>query len=140
MAEKITGVEGQTTEDQVLASLVDAGRIDAAAAMLAEGAGHAGFLDLWRKSTLESRMGLVLGAESALETEPHSLDSIVPNLLQVLGTDDAARRGDTADLLGMIGHPSARNGLEALLEDPNDDVAEIAAESLEALRQEADPQ
>jgi hypothetical protein len=140
MAEKIAGVAGQTTEDQVLASLVDAGRIDAAAAMLAEGTGHAGFVDLWRKSTLESRMGLVLGAESALETDPRSLDLMVPDLLQVLDTDDAARRGDTADLLGMIGHPSARNRLEALLEDSNEDVAEIAGEALEALRQEADPQ
>jgi HEAT repeat protein len=43
-------------------------------------------------------------------------------------------RGDTADLLGQIGHPSAREALKSLLKDPNPDVAEIAKEALEALR------
>jgi HEAT repeat protein len=53
----------------------------------------------------------------------------------VLAADDAALRGDTADLLGQIGHADAIEALTALTKDPNPDVAEIAAESLEAIQE-----
>jgi glutaredoxin len=139
LADKIVEGGGAAGHDQVLASLVEAGRLDAAGEQLAAGSGHDGFLELWRKSSLESRMGLVLSAQSALEAAPDSLDSLVPGLVAVLDTDDAARRGDTADLLGMIGHPAARSALELLLKDPVDDVAEIASDALEGLRDTADP-
>ena len=56
-----------------------------------------------------------------------------PNLINLLGAEDDALRGDTADLLGQIGHPGARKPLQALLHDPNPDIVEIAEEALEGL-------
>ena len=46
---------------------------------------------------------------------------------------DAVLRGDTADLLGRIGHRAACDSLRALLDDPNPHVAEIAGEALEEI-------
>jgi len=78
-------------------------------------------------------MGLLLAAETLLEEFPSMLDSAVSNLLPALESDDGALRGDTADLLGRIGHLSALPALTALLEDPIEDVAEIAAEAIEEI-------
>ena len=58
---------------------------------------------------------------------------LVPGLLPNLAAEDPVLRGDTADLLGRIGHRAARNPLRTLLEDPNPDVAEIASEALEEI-------
>ena len=48
-------------------------------------------------------------------------------------TQDPTRVGDTADLLGQIGHPDARPVLERLSRDPNEEVAEAAADALAEL-------
>jgi HEAT repeat protein len=48
-------------------------------------------------------------------------------------SQDPSRRGDTAAILGIIGHPDARPILEALSRDPNEEVAEAAADALEDL-------
>ena len=49
------------------------------------------------------------------------------------GSEDPVLRGDTADLLGRIGHRAATDALRALLDDPNPHVAEIASEALEEI-------
>ena len=49
----------------------------------------------------------------------------------------ASGAGDTATLLGSIGEASVRAELTALLEDPNPDVAELAAEALEEIEERA---
>ena len=87
----------------------------------------------WSTSTTASRMGLLLAVEQVLERDGHGLDEAVAELLPILQADDAALQGDTADLLGRIGHPAATEGLRALLDHPNPDVAEIAAEALEEI-------
>lgn len=92
------------------------------------------FLALWRKSTLTMRMGLLLAAQDALDEDPHALDGIVPGLIELLdpaGEGDDAVRGDTTDLLGQIGHPDARESIEAMLDDANPEIVEIAEEALE---------
>jgi len=61
------------------------------------------------------------------------LDGAVPSLIEVLQSEDGSLRGDTADLLGQIGHQGAIPDLEELRNDPNPDVAEIAAEALEEI-------
>ena len=84
-------------------------------------------------------MGLFLVAEEALDWNPEGLDALVPLLIEGLQGDgpmsqDPTRVGDTADLLGQIGHPDAREVLEALGRDSNEEVAEAAADALEELR------
>ncbi len=138
LAEAITAAAG-AGDAGIFRSLIDAGRFGAAARMLLDDRGREAFLDQWRTSALENRIGLVLTAEVALDKDPRGLDALVSHLVKGLATDDAARRGDTADLLGMIGHPAARPALEGLLDDPVADVAEIASEALESLLTD-DPQ
>ena len=91
------------------------------------------FSAAWRKSTTSSRVGLMVIAEEILEDDQAGLDSVVSELLEVLDFDDIPLRGDTADMLGQIGHSAATAALEALTNDPNPDVAEIATDSLEMI-------
>jgi glutaredoxin len=116
-------------EKEIFLSLVETGRLDDAVSKIQEGFPHA-----WKNSATQLRMGLMLVAEKALSQDPHAMDSLVPELLPATRSKDAALRGDTADLLGHIGHPLAKQALESLLKDSNPDVAEIAEEALEALR------
>jgi HEAT repeat protein len=75
----------------------------------------------------------MMAVETALESDRAALDGLVPGLVPILGSEEAVLRGDTADLLGRIGHRTARDPLRMLLEDPNPDVAEIASEALEEI-------
>jgi HEAT repeat protein len=93
------------------------------------------FAGLWNKSTLEERIGLSLVAQNSVEVNPSSLDVLVDRILPSLETDDPTRRGDTADLLGAIGHESARTALEKLLGDSHEDVAEAAEDALDCINE-----
>jgi thiol-disulfide isomerase/thioredoxin len=131
--------EGPEAEKVVFSALVESRRLADAAERLSDGRATAAFLELWSSSTLESRMGLFLVAEEALEWNPEALDDLVPLLIEGLKgngplAQDPTRKGDTADLLGQIGHPDARAVLEALSRDPNEEVAEAAEEALDLLR------
>lgn len=120
---------------RVFASLVEVGRFAAAAEQLRHGSVLPFFATHWRQSTLSTRMGLLLTAEKALEQTPRALDALVDPLIELARTDstETALRGDSVDLLGKIGDPSAKPILESLSRDPNPDIAEIAAESLESM-------
>jgi HEAT repeat protein len=131
--------EGPEAEKVVFAALVASQRLSDAAERLSDGRATKAFLELWSQSTLESRMGLFLVAEEVLEWNPDGLDELVPFLIEGLEGDgplaqDPTRRGDTADLLGQIGHPDARAVLEVLSRDPNEEVAEAAADALDQLK------
>jgi len=127
--------EGPEAEKVVFKALVESGRIADASERLSDGRATEAFLDLWSTSTLESRMGLFLVAEEALQWNPDSLMGLGLLLSEGLKgdgpiTQDPSRVGDTADLLGQIGHPDARPVLEALANDPNEEVAEAATDAL----------
>ncbi len=118
--------------DRVFDSLLDAGRLEEAAERVAGGELNM-FARAWERASFTRRMGLMLVAERLLRQEPRSLDSVVEKLIQLLQSADSSRRGDTADLLGRIGHPAALPSLQALLADPNPDVAEVARQALEEI-------
>ena len=130
LAARLRESRGPGGDTVVLESYLEAGRFAAAGGLLAAGRGHEAFLERWRAGGLERRIGLALAADEALEQRSGALDALVPGLLPLLGPGDAARRGDTADLLGRIGHPAARNALEAMRADADEDIAEAAAEAL----------
>jgi hypothetical protein len=134
LVERVRARGGAGFEFERFRSWLEGGRLDDAATDVTRGPGAGLFLEVWKGSATSDRMALLLVAEQALGSVPESLDGIVPGLLEMLAADDAALRGDTADLLGQIGHPAAREGLTALLHDANPDVAEIAEEALESLR------
>jgi hypothetical protein len=115
---------------EVFASRLSAGLFDALARRLAQGSDLHHFVALWASSTLEQRIGLMLVAEQTLAVNARALDGAVADLLPVLESADAARRGDTVDLLGTIGHRSAWPAIRALRDDPDPGVAEAAADVL----------
>ncbi len=133
LAELLVRRDGPGGERSVFETQIVAGRFGDAARRLADGRAAEAFVEIWGQSSLEQRIGLVLTADRALEEDPGSLDGLVEPLLPVLETPDPARRGDTADLLGKIGHSAAVPGLEALTSDPDPDVAEAAGDALERI-------
>jgi hypothetical protein len=124
---------GPGAELAVFTSLVESGRLADAALRLANGSAIEAFAELWSRSSLESRIGLTLTAQHALDEDPTALDGLVPHLLPNLEHEDPARRSDTADLLGSIGHQDARAALKTLCQDEHPDVAEAAQDALDAL-------
>ncbi len=139
MAWRLLEREGPEAEKVVFAALVQSERFADAGERLSDGRATEAFVELWSRSTLENRMGLFLVVEEALDWNPEGLDALVPLLIEGLQGDgpmsqDPTRVGDTADLLGQIGHPDAREVLEALGRDSNEEVAEAAADALEELR------
>ncbi len=125
------GSDAQRTEGFL--NLIEGGRVAVAVQALCSGSGLEPFRASWEKSVTSQRIGLMMAAEEALEENEEALDRISTDLLPLLGADDAALRGDTADLLGRIGLPHAVDSLKALLNDPNPDVAEIAEEAIEEI-------
>ena len=134
LAEHLLERGGEAYRARVLRSLIEEGLIDRAARMIVTPDGSGAFAAEWATSTTSLRMGLMLAASEALMLDATALDGRVEAISRQLGSSDASLRGDTADLLGQIGHPSAEPGLEKLLDDSNPDVAEIASESLEQVR------
>lgn len=142
MAEILLAREGPEGERALLVSLLESGRMEEAADRILygpdPGATLQAFLQLWVQSTLQDRMALTLLAETVLDQNPEGMDGLLPPLLTGLQTegpltDDPSRKGDSADLLGRIGHPDARPVLEMLAGDENPEVAEAAADALEEL-------
>jgi len=134
IAEQLLNRDGEGYRTRVLRSLIEEGLMEQAARQIITPEGSGAFASLWATSTTSSRMGLMLAAAEALSLDATALDDRVETLSRQLGSGNAALRGDTADLLGQIGHPSAEPRLMRLLHDSNPDVAEIASEALEMVR------
>ncbi len=137
LAHRILESQGPGAEDAVFVSFMKSGRIEDATDRLVDARGLSAFAELWNKSTLEERISLSLVAQNAIDEEPSCLDTLVGQLLPSLEADEAARRGDTVDLLGAIGHKSARPALQRLLEDAHEDVVEAAEDALVSLDERA---
>lgn len=138
LALRILAQQGPDRDKVVFSALVESGRFSDAAAHIWDGHGVRAFAELWAVSTMEQRMNLFLVAEEALGAEEDCMDELVPILKAGLEgegplAEDPSRRGDTADLLGRIGHPDVRPLLELLRNDPNGEVAEAARDALEDL-------
>jgi alkyl hydroperoxide reductase subunit AhpF len=135
LAAKILGRGDAEYGMRVLVSLVETGRMSDSVRRVLEGDGAGELAAAWLRSAMSLRMGLLMVVEEVLEANGRALDGIVGKLLPALDAEDAGLRGDTADLLGQIGHASAVPALEALLNDPNPDVVEIVTEALEQIGQ-----
>ena len=137
LVRNLVELQGPGADEAIFVSLMKSGRLDDATSRLVDGRGIAAFAKLWNESTLEGRISLSLAAQNAVEEDAGSLDNLVHHILPSLATDDAARRGDTADLLGEIGHQSARTAVARLLDDDHPDVAEAAEDALASIDERA---
>jgi hypothetical protein len=133
LANKILAKQSDAYREEVFSSLVGTGNIELASRRLLEGGQEKYFLTSWKKSTLSTRIALLITAKQAMAEDPEILYGIVRDLIMELRSDNVSLKGDTADLLGMIGHPDAKEHLEALLHGDNADIVEIAQDALENL-------
>lgn len=117
-----------------LDSMIKNGRAEDAALYLCKNRASEAVLPIFKAPEFSSRMGALLVMEEALSLDPRCLDAVVEPLTELLKVDETALRGDTAELLGKIGDPSASAALQALLETEKDpEVTEAAKEALERL-------
>ncbi len=77
------------------------------------------------------RIGISAIVEDLAGTEP--LRALVPVLQRLTHAPEAATRADAAHYLSLVGDPSVAPILRPLLEDPAEQVREIAREALEAV-------
>jgi HEAT repeat protein len=84
----------------------------------------------------EANMNVRFGASAVLERHAGSpaLQALVPALGMLTGHGDVRVRADACHLLGLSGTTNAIKYIEARLDDPDAEVREIAAESLEELK------
>jgi HEAT repeat protein len=79
---------------------------------------------------LTVRLGATALVEELAAEHRDQLRIAVPGLIELLGSENPTVRGDAANLLGLIGDPSAIEGLRRLQEDPNPAVREIIDDAL----------
>ncbi|MEW6532640.1 MAG: HEAT repeat domain-containing protein [Thermodesulfobacteriota bacterium] len=118
----------------VVETMIAAGRADDAAELICREKDPGSILPLYRSQEFAVRMGALVTFEAALELDARSLDPIVGELITLLSDADVGLRGDTAELLGKIGDPSAIPALKKATQDPDPDVREAAEEALEAFQ------
>lgn len=123
----------QVLQDIVL-SLIHAGHVSEAAAILAGGLDASFLARRFQNPTFHEKLALLATLEEALEISPSCLDSLAERLIPLLSAEQAPLRGDIADLLGKIGNVRALPSLEALCQDSDPDVAEAAEEACRMIR------
>ncbi|MFZ5765915.1 MAG: HEAT repeat domain-containing protein [Thermodesulfobacteriota bacterium] len=76
------------------------------------------------------RMGMVVLFEELARNNRHDIQLALPSLLPKLGHEKSFVRGDIATLLGIIGTKEARQALEKLLEDDDEQVVSVIRDIL----------
>jgi glutaredoxin len=111
----------------------DAARL--AGMMVADGDLYSGSLELLADPDWSVRMGMMVVLEGVAERSPDLVQRAYPYILDLLEHEDDNQRGDTAYLLGLIGDASVMDRLEMLLQDENPDVAEVALEAVQQIKE-----
>jgi len=86
----------------------------------------------------ESKIQVRLGLGALLEgfEDSDDLRALLPQLIELSGNDDHRIRSDVCHYLGLSHSEQALTALEARLEDENEEVREIAADSIALIRGE----
>jgi hypothetical protein len=134
LVERLTKARDDESLTATLDSMLKAGRSEDAARLLCREIRPQAILPIYLSHEFSTRMGALVVMEEALSIDPHVMDSVIDELIGLLFHEEIALRGDTAELLGKIGHPSAVPALRKVHENDSDpDVREAAADALEAL-------
>ncbi len=80
-----------------------------------------------------TRVGLNMVMDDLVETRPDDVHLALPGLIPLLKDESPTVRGDTADLIGIVGDKSQVAVLQPLLKDPHPQVVEIVQEAIDAL-------
>ncbi len=134
LVERLLGLSSEAAVTGILKSMIDCGRAEDAADLMCDRERPDAILPMYKSNEFSQRMGALLVMEEALDRNPRILDPIVDQLTELMRSDDVGLRGDTASILGRIGTDEAVSALKRALEDPDQDVRDVANEALEALR------
>ena len=82
------------------------------------------------------RIGITALMEELKKLDAENISSAVPSLLALLDHAEPFVRGDSANLIGIIGDRNTLSSLEKLLADENENVRLIAKEAIEEINQQ----
>ena len=80
------------------------------------------------------RIGITALMEELKKLDAENVSSAVPGLLPLLDHAEPFVRGDSANLIGIIGDRNTLGSLEKLLADENENVRLIAKEAIEEIK------
>jgi HEAT repeats len=87
-------------------------------------------VDMVKDERLRVRLGATALVEEFVHVNPALLAPLVPGLAALLKDGNPTVRGDSANLLGIIGHPDALRSLKEAEDDENREVREIVREAI----------
>ncbi len=87
-------------------------------------------IDMVKDERLRVRLGATALVEEFVHVNPALLAPLVHELAALLKDGNPTVRGDSANLLGIIGHPDALRPLKEAEDDENREVREIVREAI----------
>ncbi|MBU2646857.1 HEAT repeat domain-containing protein [bacterium] len=95
--------------------------------------------NLIKDERMKVRLGTNMLMDELREERPEDVKLALPGLLPLLQNENPTIRGDTADMIGMIGSNEHISALQELLQDSNHQVVEIASEAIDNIIKENPP-
>lgn len=92
--------------------------------------------DLIQDERVRVRIGITALMEELKKLDAENISGAVPVLLPLLDHAEPFVRGDSANLLGIIGDRNTLSYLEKMLADENENVRLIAKEAIEEIHQQ----
>ncbi len=121
-------------DDELRAMLIEymgKGFLENIVAMMKQDTSAVRFIpDMLSDDAVVVRLGTTALVEDLVTDRRHALAAALPGLVELLGHGNPTVRGDAANVLGIIGHPSALGPLRTLTHDENPLVREIAREAV----------
>lgn len=117
---------------KTIADFIEAGHVENIVSMFKQEKEYYQYAgQLIRDERFMVRMGMAVLFEELAAARPQDVSLAVPSLLAVLEEETPYMRGDAATLLGIIGTDAAKEEIRKLLNDPDSQVKEIAADILQ---------
>lgn len=116
---------------KVIGDFIELGHVDNIVAMFKQDTSLYRFTgDLLQDERFAVRIGMAVLFEELVTMRPEDVALAIPSLLPLLKDDTPWIRGESANLLGIIGNPEARIHLKQLVNDTDPQVSEIARDAL----------
>ena len=117
---------------KVIGDFIELGHVENIVAMFKQDTSLYRFTgDLLQDERFAVRIGMAVLFEELVTVRPEDVALAIPSLLPLLQDDTPWVRGESANLLGIIGSPEALTHLKQLVNDPDPQVSEIASDALD---------
>lgn len=117
---------------KVISDFIELGHVENIVAMFKQDTSLYRFTgDLLQDERFAVRIGMAVLFEELVTVRPEDVALAIPSLLPLLQDDTPWVRGESANLLGIIGSPEALTHLKQLVNDPDPQVSEIASDAFD---------